>query len=75
MMSLPRCAAVRSVYNCNVFSRWPGAHFIDCGTALGVKSLAVATGTHAAGQLAAHGPDYLFHDLSDWRAAYEAILA
>jgi phosphoglycolate phosphatase-like HAD superfamily hydrolase len=48
---------------------------IDCGTALGVKSIAVATGTHPVDELAVHAPDYLFADFSDWRAAYEAILA
>jgi len=47
---------------------------IDCGAALGVKAVAVATGTHAVGELAAHSPDYVFSDFSDWRAAYEAIL-
>jgi phosphoglycolate phosphatase-like HAD superfamily hydrolase len=48
---------------------------IDCGTALGVKSIAVATGTHPVDELAVHAPDFLFADFSDWRAAYEAILA
>lgn len=48
---------------------------VDCGAALGVKAVAVATGTHTLDELAAHAPDYLFPDLSDWRAAYEAILA
>jgi phosphoglycolate phosphatase-like HAD superfamily hydrolase len=48
---------------------------ITCGAALGVKAVAVATGTHSVDELAAHAPDYLFADLSDWRAAYEAILA
>lgn len=48
---------------------------IECGAALGVKAVAVATGTHTPDELAAHGPDYLFADLADWRAVYEAILA
>ncbi len=48
---------------------------IDCGAALGVKAIAVATGTHDVEELRRHGPDYVFADLSDWRAAYEAILA
>jgi len=48
---------------------------IECGAALGVKSIAVATGRHSLEELAAHEPDYLFADLSEWRAAYEAILA
>jgi len=48
---------------------------IGCGAALGVKAIAVATGTHPVDALAAHAPDYVFVDFSDWRAAYEAILA
>ena len=48
---------------------------IECGAALGVKAIAVATGKHSVDELAAHAPDYLFDDFSDWRAAYEAILA
>ncbi len=48
---------------------------IDCGAALGVKAIAVATGRHGVDELRQHGPDYVFADLSDWRAAYEAILA
>jgi len=48
---------------------------VECGAALGVKAIGVATGKHAADELAAHAPDHLFEDLGDWRAAYEAILA
>ena len=48
---------------------------IECGAALGVKTIAVATGRHAAEELAAHHPDHLFADFGDWRAAYGAILA
>ncbi len=48
---------------------------VQCGAALGVKAIAVATGKHAAAELAAYAPDHLFADLGDWRAAYEAILA
>jgi len=40
-----------------------------------VKTIAVATGRHSLDELAAHEPDYLFADMSDWRAVYEAILA
>lgn len=47
---------------------------IECGAALGVKAVAVATGRHQVAELAAHAPDALFPDFSDWRAAYEAIL-
>jgi len=48
---------------------------VECGAALGVKTIAVATGRHSLGELAAHTPDHLFADLSDWRTVYEAILA
>ena len=48
---------------------------VECGATLGVKAIAVATGRHTTEELAAHGPDHVFADLADWRAAYEAILA
>lgn len=48
---------------------------IACGAAEGVKAIGVATGIHSAAALAAHGPDYVFETLADWRAAREAILA
>jgi phosphoglycolate phosphatase len=48
---------------------------IECGEALGVKTVAVATGRHSAGELAEHAPDHLFSDLSDWRRVRAAILA
>jgi phosphoglycolate phosphatase len=48
---------------------------ISCGAHLGVRSIAVATGRYSASELAAHGPDYVFGDLNDWRAVYDAILA
>jgi phosphoglycolate phosphatase-like HAD superfamily hydrolase len=48
---------------------------VACGEKEGVKALAVATGHHTRDELAACGPDYLFDDLSDWRAALAAILA
>ncbi len=48
---------------------------ISCGAEHGVKAIAVATGMHTTAELAAHRPDYLFADLSDWRRVYESILA
>jgi phosphoglycolate phosphatase len=48
---------------------------VECGASLGVKAIAVATGRHEADELAAHDPDYLFTDFSDWRAAVEAVMA
>lgn len=48
---------------------------ISCGEHLGVRTIAVATGTFAADQLAPCGPDYLFEDLSDIEAVWEAIFS
>ena len=48
---------------------------ITCGAALGVKTIAVATGVFAADELARHHPDYLFTDLSDTEALLAALLA
>ena len=47
---------------------------IDCGAALGVTAVGVATGRHTVDELARHGPDHLFADFTDWRAAYAAIM-
>jgi phosphoglycolate phosphatase-like HAD superfamily hydrolase len=47
---------------------------VECGASLGVTAVAVATGRHSVDELAAHAPDHLFADLSDWRAAHEAII-
>lgn len=48
---------------------------IECGAALGVKAVAVATGKHSVEELAVYGPDHVFADLRDWRRALAAILA
>jgi phosphoglycolate phosphatase-like HAD superfamily hydrolase len=47
---------------------------VECGASLGVVAVAVATGRHSVDELAVHAPDHLFADLSDWRAAYDAII-
>jgi len=47
---------------------------VECGASLGVTAVAVATGRHSVDQLAACEPDHLFADLSDWPAAYAAIM-
>lgn len=46
---------------------------IACGEHLGVRTIAVATGSHPAEELAACNPDYLFGDLSDADAVWAAI--
>jgi phosphoglycolate phosphatase len=47
---------------------------VECGASLGVTAVAVATGRHSVDELAVHAPDHLLADLSDWRAAYDAIM-
>ncbi len=47
---------------------------VECGASLGVTAVAVATGRHTVDALAAHAPDHLFADFSDWRPAYDAIM-
>ncbi|HEV2131806.1 MAG TPA: HAD hydrolase-like protein [Longimicrobiaceae bacterium] len=46
---------------------------ISCGESLGVRTVAVATGTFTAEQLAPCGPDYLFPSLADTEAVWRAI--
>jgi phosphoglycolate phosphatase len=48
---------------------------ISCGAHLGVRTIATATGQHSADDLATHGPDYVFDDLSDVDAVWRAIMA
>jgi phosphoglycolate phosphatase len=48
---------------------------IACGESLGVRTIAVSTGSYGAEQLAACGPDHLFPSLEDvdrvWQAIFE----
>ena len=48
---------------------------IACGEHLGVRTIAVATGSFSGDELAACGPDHLFADLSDTDAVRDAIFA
>ncbi len=47
---------------------------ILCGADHGVKAIGVATGRHSVADLAAYRPDFVFADLSDWRAVRDAIV-
>lgn len=47
---------------------------IECGRAIGARTVAIATGHYGVGELAAHGPDHLFHDLSDTAAVLDVLL-
>ncbi len=46
---------------------------VDCARACGALAVAVATGHHATGELAACEPDLIFGDFSDVDAALEAL--
>jgi len=46
---------------------------ISCGEALGVRTIAVATGSYSAAQLERCGPDHLFDDLGDVGRVLDAI--
>ncbi len=46
---------------------------IECGKIIGAKTIAVATGGYARGELATHEPTVLFNDLSDTAAFLHAI--
>ena len=47
---------------------------IECGRAIGARTVAIATGTYSRDELAAHSPDLLFDDLSDTEVVIEALL-
>ncbi|MEI8293532.1 MAG: HAD family hydrolase [bacterium] len=47
---------------------------IECGRAIGAKTVAIATGHYAQTELAAHRPDFLFEDFSDTRRVLECLL-
>jgi phosphoglycolate phosphatase len=49
-------------------------HDIACGEHLGVRTIAVATGTFTRDALSPCGPDFLFDDLSATEAVWEAII-
>lgn len=48
---------------------------IHCGQAVGARTIAVGTGRYAVEELARHGPDYVFADLSHRDAVLAAIQA
>ena len=47
---------------------------IACGASLGVRTIAVATGSYTETDLRSHGPDYIFPDLSDTEAIWDALV-
>ena len=47
---------------------------IECGRAIGAKTVAIATGHYTREELAGHQPDFLFDDLSDTPAVIAALV-
>jgi phosphoglycolate phosphatase-like HAD superfamily hydrolase len=47
---------------------------IECGRAIGARTVAIATGNYPVAALEGHQPDYLFPDLSDTDAVLAALL-
>jgi len=47
---------------------------IECGRAIGAKTVAIATGNYTASTLSEHNPDFLFQDLGDTEAVVTALL-
>jgi phosphoglycolate phosphatase-like HAD superfamily hydrolase len=47
---------------------------IECGRAIGARTVAIATGQFGSEELAAHQPDFLFEDLSDTVAVVKALM-
>jgi phosphoglycolate phosphatase len=47
---------------------------IECGRAIGARTIAIATGQFCSDELAAHRPDFLFEDLSDTAKVIKALL-
>ena len=47
---------------------------IECGRAIGAKTVAIATGHYSMPELAAHKPDFLFEDFSDTQRVLNCLL-
>ena len=47
---------------------------IECGKAIGARTVAIATGNYSREELAAHTPDFLFDDLTDTDAVISSLL-
>jgi len=47
---------------------------IECGRAIGARTVAMATGHYSLPELAAHNPDFLFEDFSDTQRVLDCLL-
>lgn len=47
---------------------------IECGRAIGAKTVAIATGIFTREQLSSHSPDFLFDDFSDTSSVLDALM-
>jgi len=47
---------------------------IECGRAIGARTVAVATGHYSFDELASHAPDFLFEDLSETQRVLDCLL-
>ncbi len=47
---------------------------IECGRAIGAKTVAIATGCYSVPELAEHAPDFLFEDFSDTQRVLGCLL-
>ena len=47
---------------------------IECGRAIGAKTVAIATGHYSLEELAGHAPDFLFQDFSETQRVVECLL-
>jgi phosphoglycolate phosphatase len=59
----------------NIFVIGDTPRDIECGRAIGAKTVAIATGNYPLTTLREHEPDFLFEDLSDTDAVIAALLA
>jgi len=48
---------------------------IECGRAIGARTVAIATGNYSRASLAEHSPDFLFEALGDTPAVLEALFS
>jgi phosphoglycolate phosphatase-like HAD superfamily hydrolase len=58
----------------NIFVIGDTPRDIECGKAIGARTVAIATGNYSRADLEAHHPDFLFEDLSDTEQVIAILL-